>query len=143
MKRQPVHINDPDRRQFIVSEVGARLVGLDIPLLIAVLDDHHLHGLAKCVDHRPKHWLGIAKKHASHMVRDLPDSPIGGLWAKGSKATPIEHRRHQIEVVYYLLEHVILGAALWIAPALLPKLPAMLDIARDRVERKRARRWKK
>ena len=69
------------------------------------------------LDHNPRHWLGLAKKHTSHLLRQLDLAPgIGGIWAKRSKAIPIRDRAHQLNVVGYLLDHEKRGAAIWCIP---------------------------
>src|SRR5207244_2439476 len=80
MKRDPVHLAR-ERCQFIVNEIAAKLIELGIELILVILDDHHLHLLASFPDHRPRHWIGMAKKHSSHMLRTFPDASAGGIWA--------------------------------------------------------------
>lgn len=62
----------------------------------------------------PRHLLGRAKKHASHLLRQrgLKAAP-GPLWAKRPKIIPIADRQHQLSVVQYIRSHVTKGAALW------------------------------
>jgi hypothetical protein len=38
-------------------------------VIIASLDGYHLHILARFPDHNVRHWIGRAKKHGSHLVR--------------------------------------------------------------------------
>ncbi len=40
-----------------------------VQVLALSLDGHHLHLLAKFVGEQPRHWVGRAKKHASHVLR--------------------------------------------------------------------------
>src|SRR5688500_7355175 len=82
MTRDPVHI-EAELRAIVVEEFVDRLHREDLEAIISALDDHHLHILLRVRDHRPRHWLGLAKKHTSHILRELGAGPDGGgIWAK-------------------------------------------------------------
>ena len=82
-------------------------------MLIVSLDANHLHVLARFPDHNPRHWIGLAKRHASHSVRQQGlRTDEGGLWAKRSRAEPITSRRHQVRTVGSRLDHVNRGAGM-------------------------------
>src|SRR5688572_21669969 len=105
MKRDPIHI-DAEVRAIVVEEFVWRLQREGLEVIIIAFDDHHLHILIRVPDHSPRHWLGLAKKHTSHILRQLDLAPEGGgIWAKRSKAIPIRDRAHQLNVAGYLLGH--------------------------------------
>jgi hypothetical protein len=116
MKRDPVYI-EVEIRAIVVEEFVNRLEREQIEVIIAGLDDHHLHILLGVIDHNPRHWLGLAKKHTSHILRELELAKSeGGIWAKRSKAIPIRDRAHQLNVVGYILGHEKRGAAIKCIP---------------------------
>ena len=108
MKRPPVHLK-PDQIPVILYKFVNSFQKRRIELIVASLDDHHLHLLARFPDHRPRHWLGIAKKESAF--------GSGGLWAVRSKIGVIRDRRHQVAVAKYIWRQ---GAARWRVP---PKRP--------------------
>jgi len=67
--------------------------------------------LAKFLDHRPKHWIGRAKMHASMLLRDhgLP----GKVWASGCRTLPIRDRAHQVNTFAYIARHSRQDAIVW------------------------------
>jgi hypothetical protein len=113
MKRDPVRIA-AELRQFIADAIAKRLHQDGIQVLIVSVDAKHLHVLARFSDHNPRHWIGLAKKHASHSVRQHAlRTEEGGLWAKRSRAEPIASRQHQVRSFGYILDHLNLGARVW------------------------------
>jgi hypothetical protein len=116
MKRDPVHI-DEEVRAIVVEEFVYRLQREGLEVIIVAFDDHHLHALVRVRDHRVRHYIGLAKKHTSHILRELNVAPEGGgIWAKRCKAIPIRDRAHQLNVAGYLLDHEKRGAAIWCIP---------------------------
>jgi REP element-mobilizing transposase RayT len=105
MPRPPVHLNR-DLLHPTLAAVIQKLQEQRTEIVIASLDDHHLHILARFPSHNPREVIGLAKKHASHILRSaaVRTSP-GGIWAKRSKALPIQDRTHQVRVVGYILDH--------------------------------------
>jgi len=113
MKRDPVRIAS-ELRQFVADAIAEGLTRNGIDVLIASVDAKHLHVLARFADHNPRHWIGLAKKHASHSVRQHGlRSEEGGLWAKRSRAEPITGRRHQVQAFRYILAHAKRRARVW------------------------------
>jgi REP element-mobilizing transposase RayT len=113
MKRDAVRIAT-ELRQFIADAVAQSLQRNSIEVLIISLDARHLHVLARFPDHNPRHWIGLAKKHASHLVRQQGlRTEEGGLWAKRSHAQPIADRQHQLQAFTYILAHSNRGARIW------------------------------
>lgn len=100
-------------RQSVLDEFVHKLQQNDIEVIIASLDDHHLHGLARIRDHQWRHWLGLSKKHTSHWLRQNGHSLPGGIWGKRSRAEPILSRQHQLNTYRYILSHQSHGAAIW------------------------------
>ena len=131
MKRDPVRIRK-ELRQIVVDEMVARLKQEGIPVIVASFDDHHWHGLVKITDHRVRHYVGLAKKHTSHLLRQLGLMPPGGIWAKRCKPIPIKNRPHQLNVVGYILDHELKGAAICAMPDI--KTRAQLRARRAQVD---------
>ena len=111
MKRDPVRIRK-ELRQIVVDEMVARLRQEGLEVIVASFDHHHWHGLVRIPDHNVRHYVGLAKKHTSHLLRQLNLMPPGGIWAKRCKPIPIERRYHQLKVVKYILDHELRGAAI-------------------------------
>lgn len=107
-----------DVRGFVLNGVIEKLLEKGIEVVVASLDDHHLHLLARFPDHNPRHWLGMAKKNAAHLLRDGEGEGTGGIWAKRSKCEPVKHRKHQVNVVKYIIAHGKRGAAVWVSPVI-------------------------
>jgi REP element-mobilizing transposase RayT len=113
MKRDAVRI-DSNLRSQIVQEFAEKLSRDGIEVLVAALNAKHLHLLARFPDHNPRHWIGRAKKHTSHILRQCGlRVDEGGLWAKRSRAEPILDRRHQISTFRYIERHSKQGASIW------------------------------
>jgi hypothetical protein len=113
MKRPPV---EPAKKiqATVVKQFVSRLQSFNLDVVVAALDDHHLHILARFPHRNPRHYLGIAKKHTSHVLRDLQNGiSDGGIWSKRSKCIPIRDRAHQLNVARYIYAHKNRGAAIW------------------------------
>jgi hypothetical protein len=113
MKRDPVKIAR-ELRLFVAHAIAEKLLHDAINVLIVSCDTKHVHVLARFPDHNPRHWIGRAKKHASHCVRQqgLRWDP-GGLFAKRSHPDPITDRSHQLNTFGYILDHTNRGAEVW------------------------------
>jgi len=113
MKRQPVKIRG-DLLPFVLVSILEKLHSDQIEVAVAALDAKHLHVLAKFPDRKPRHWVGRAKKHSSHIVREQSlRAEQGGLWGRYCYAKPVEDRKHQVSVFRYILAHQHRGAAIW------------------------------
>ena len=113
MSRPPVRVVK-DIRQFVVDAVADKLCRDGIQVLVVCLDGIHLHLLGKFADHLVRHWVGRAKKHSSHLVRQAGlRTEKGGLWSELCSVKPIKDREHQCRVFNYILEHQDRGAAIW------------------------------
>jgi REP element-mobilizing transposase RayT len=113
MKRDPVKIGR-ELRKFVAECIAEKLLQDDIQVLIVSVDAKHVHVLARFPDHNVRHWIGRAKKNASHCVRQQGlRTDEGGLFAKRSHPEPIEDRSHQLNVFGYVLNHSKRGARVW------------------------------
>ncbi len=113
MTRDPVRIAAA-LRPIVVGSIVEKLLRDGVEVLIASVESRHLHVLARFPDRDPRHWLGRAKKHASHNLREQGlRAEEGGLWAKRSHAGPFADRAHQLKVFHYIRNHRHQGAALW------------------------------
>ena len=113
MKRDPVKI-ERELRQFVLDALIDKLLENQIPVAAASLDGIHGHILAQCADRNPRHWIGLAKKNASHLVRQLDLLPPGGLWGKRSHPEPITGPPHYDNSVDYIHKHAHKGAVLYV-----------------------------
>lgn len=113
MKRDPVRI-ERELRQFVADAIAEKLRQDNIEVLIVSVDGKHIHVLARFPDHNPRHWIGRAKKHASHSVRQQGlRTEEGGLFAKRCHPEPIEDREHEVNVFGYIFDHIERGARVW------------------------------
>lgn len=111
MKRDAVRL-DLDLREIVLDAIIDKLLTADVEVVAATLTRDHLHVLARFSDHDPRERLGLAKKHASHTVRQIGlRVEEGGLWGKRSKIEPIRDRGHQLNTVGYILNHADQGGA--------------------------------
>jgi hypothetical protein len=113
MPRPAVQLDGSLRAAALDALVG-RLIEDGIEVIIASAGGKHFHILARFADHRPRHWIGLAKKHASHLVRQQGmRAQAGGLWAKRCGVRPIIERDHQVNVFHYIDGHRAEGAIVW------------------------------
>jgi REP element-mobilizing transposase RayT len=117
MKREEVRLSREVRRMALDAFVE-KLVEKEIEVIVACLDDHHVHLLARFSDHNPRHWVGMAKRNAAFAVRAVEEGAAGGIWSKKSKCEPVRDRAHQVNVVRYIVAHGRRGAEVWVSPAL-------------------------
>jgi hypothetical protein len=112
MRRDPVFL-DWEQRRRALDEIVASLQRHRVEFDIFSVDRIHLHGLMRCTDHEPKHWLGIAKKESSHFCKQSGHARLGGIWAHGCKALPIRNRPHYHKVRGYIRDHRLKGAVIY------------------------------
>ncbi len=77
----------------------------DIQLIAACVDDHHFHLLAKFPDHRPRHWVGLAKSFSARALSDAGLVDPGGVWAIRCRCLPVRDRAHQVNIARYIAGH--------------------------------------
>ncbi len=113
MTRDPVRIAK-HLRKFVVDCIVDKLRECRIEVIVASVDAKHLHLLARFRDHNVRHWVGLAKKNASHCVRRAGlRVEGGGLWAKRCHPEPVTGRAHQLNTFRYIRGHARRGAAVW------------------------------
>jgi hypothetical protein len=115
LKRPPVYLNS-NQRKLCVKFLAESLLRRRIEVIIASVDATHFHILARFLDCRADHWIGIAKRETSHFAKEASASPHGGLWARNGKSQPIRNRAHQLSTFRYIQNHKSKGAALWFPP---------------------------
>ena len=93
LKQAPVHL-DGEQRRVARDALVTKLIKDHVDVIAVSVDDHHFHILARFNDHKPRHWVGRAKKHASTLLSDFQLK--GRVWALKSRAQPIADREHQI-----------------------------------------------
>ena len=64
-------------------------------------------------DPAPRHFLGLARKHASHVLGQANLKPESPVWGKRPKFDPCRDRQHQLNVASYIVDHLEQGAAVW------------------------------
>lgn len=112
MKRDPVKI-ERELRQFVLDAIIDKLLSNHIATAVGSLEGIHCHLLCQCADHNPRHWVGLAKENASHLVRQLELLPLGGLWGKRSHPEPIEDAEHYENSLDYIRRHAARTAVVW------------------------------
>ena len=128
MKRDPVRLEKRLRSVALVAIVKS-LRGDDVELLVASLDDHHLHLLGRFRKNNPRRIVGWAKLEATRAVKSYLKAhgaavglvrrirEVEGIWAKRGKALPVRDRAHQISVCGYIASHGKRGAVVFIHPS--------------------------
>jgi len=112
MKREAVVLT-PEMQVVARAAVVEKLIEKDIELAAVAVDDHHLHVLGRFPDHRPRHWIGLAKKHSAFVVRKAGCWPGGGIWAQRGLCKPIVDEGHLRRAREYVLDHLQRGALVW------------------------------
>jgi hypothetical protein len=107
---QPPVILPPDLRAVIGEALYEKLSRLGAWMLCVAVAGQHVHGLVKLPRDTARAWLGMAKKHATFVLRERGWQ--GKLWGVRSKAAPIRDRAHQVNTYHYILRHAAEGA--WI-----------------------------
>ena len=110
LKRAPIHL-DKEQRRIAADAIVTKLLKDSIDVIAVSVDDHHFHLLARFPDHRPRHWIGRAKKHASELLTNFQLK--GRVWAQGCRSLPITDRHHQINTYEYIIGHRKQGAGVW------------------------------
>jgi hypothetical protein len=98
-------------REIVGGALVARLQQLGAFVLCAAVSRQHAHLLAKVPRRQARPWSGLAKKHAWFVARDR--GWVGKMWGKRGKQSPVRDRAHQLNVYYYILNHVKEGAWVW------------------------------
>jgi len=112
MARGPVTLS-PEARRVALDALLFSLRTHEIETIVAAVNDHHFHFLARIPDHNPRKWTGIAKKESAKALSTASLAAPGGVWAVRSHAKPIRDREHQLIVARYIADHESEGAAVW------------------------------
>lgn len=111
LKQEPVRLT-PLWRGVVGPALRWRLAGLGAEVIAVAVSATHAHILAKMPPSEPRAWVGLAKKHAWFLARDL--GWVGHLWGKRSRAEPVKDRDHQVKTFLYILKHARTeGAWVW------------------------------
>lgn len=116
MTRPSVYLESTEQRQRALDELVASLQRREIEVAVAAVDRIHLHVLARCRDHNPRHWLGIAKKESSHRCKMTGHAPLGGLWATNCECKPVTGPDHYDNALGYIADHETRGAVTYVRP---------------------------
>lgn len=128
--RHPPVVLQADQRDLLRRALAERFLDDGVELIALTVATNHFHLLARFPtlpaeeqarfsasllgdgrDPAPRHWLGLARKHASHVLHDAGLKPTGPVWAARPKCDPIRDRGHQCNVAHYIRGHARLGAA--------------------------------
>jgi REP element-mobilizing transposase RayT len=112
MSREPVVLR-AEQRQLCVRFLVESLQRRRFDVVAASVSSNHFHILARFVDSRVDHWIGVAKRGTTHFMKQAELCPLGGIWAKYGKNQPIKDRQHQLATVRYILNHAKQGSAIW------------------------------
>lgn len=110
LKKPPVRL-DRVQRRIAAEAMVDRLRELGAEVIAASVDTVHYHILARFPDGRVRQRVGLAKKHAWHLLHDR--GMTGRAWAKRCHALPIADRQHQVNVYHYIASHAAQGACVW------------------------------
>ena len=104
MKRRALYLH-PEAVVVSRSLLWDSLAADGIEVVCLSIDCRHFHLLARFPDHRPRHWVGLAKGRSARELSRAGLLPEGGIWAKRGRALPIRDRRHHLSTVAYILRH--------------------------------------
>jgi hypothetical protein len=117
-------------RRIALDALVESLVDDGLDILVASLDNHHLHVLGRFTDLRPRRKIGWAKLAATQALKyylgTLNDpflklEPGKGIWAKRFKAEPIKNRPHLVKALNYIAGHEKRGSIIYLDPSLRDK----------------------
>ncbi len=110
LQQAPV-VLQPEWRPIVGAAIRDKLQTLGAQVLCVRMSANHLHLLAKMPDGNiPRLWVGQAK-HATFLGK--AQGWTAKLWAVRCKVGPVEDRKHQVNVLYYILAHKREGAWTW------------------------------
>jgi hypothetical protein len=110
LKGEPVVLR-PELRKLVCESIRDKLVELRATIACIAVAAQHGHVLVKMPPEMTRLWMGHAKRHAWHQLREAGWN--GKLWAKRPKFIPIKDRAHQLNVYAYILRHEAEGAYVW------------------------------
>jgi hypothetical protein len=110
LKQPPVVI--PEKLRPAVGEfIREKLDRCGAGVVCIAVAGQHAHILAKMPKKQVRHWIGMAKRHATFELKQL--SWKGKVWGLRCKVVPIENRRQQLNVFAYIVRHRKEGAWVW------------------------------
>ncbi len=109
MRRDAVLLTGPQRR--LAGESLVWRLARERELLVLACAQTHFHLLARLGGCDIRQAVGLAKKHASHVLSH--DGLTGGLWGKRSRSVPVTSRQQQVRVFEYIRAHADQGAWVW------------------------------
>ncbi|MBI3840119.1 MAG: hypothetical protein HY288_19530 [Planctomycetia bacterium] len=109
LSQDPVTL-PPAMRPVVGEALCEKLTRLGAWVLCVAVSGQHVHLLAKLPAGPARHWSGLAKKHATFVLREHGWS--GKVWAVRSRATLVRTRLQQVNTYRYILRHADEGA--WI-----------------------------
>ncbi len=131
LKYPPVRLS-AEQCKLICTVMIDRLHGCDVEVIALGIMRDHFHGLMRFPsldeqtreqwkgaliedvrDPAPRHFLGLARRHASHELRAANLKPKSQVWADRPTCKPIRDRKHQLNTTNYIVEHLEEGAAVW------------------------------
>lgn len=139
-------------RWIALTQIVVTLKGDGIDVLVASLDDHHVHLLGRFRDHKPRQRMGWAKFYATKAVKayvKAHGAAVGlnlelregeGIWAKRTKNLPLRDRGHQVKVCGYIVDHGKRGAVIFINPCVERALRKMGKLPENPKKNPRQRR---
>jgi len=110
LKKDPIYFDDAQRAAAGRALVE-KLLQTGAELLVLSQDACHYHLLARFPDGEARRRVGVAKKHASHVLRTY--GLEGRVWARRCRALPIRDRTHQLNTFHYIENHKTNGAWVW------------------------------
>ena len=133
MKRDAVVLSEDARGVAVDAIVYALRDVHGLEVLAVSVGGMHLHVLARFgvpgmkptasrrgLRHRDLKWadparyyLGIAKERSAKALAQQQLVKPGGVWAKRGKIVPVADRQHQVNVFFYIIDHLQEGAAVW------------------------------
>ena len=134
LKREPVILTPAARAAAVASIRKTFLEVHRLELLAVSVSAMHLHLLARFpppqkptpprggLSEQPlpfrerdpvRFHVGVAKERSAKQLASERLTPPGKVWAKRGKIVRVRDRRHQVNVMNYILDHAREGAAVW------------------------------
>ncbi len=141
-RRKPPVVLGGEQRRVICRALIEKLEALEAEPLALAVAGQHFHGLIRFADldaatekqyrqsllrngrdPAPRHFLGLARRHAALVLGQPGLKSPGPLWAAGPKIEPIRDRSHQVNVVRYIRDHAREDAAVYVLARFLWETP--------------------
>jgi hypothetical protein len=109
--KQPPVVFPAAVRPVVGVALHERLVQEGAEVICLSVGGQHAHVQARMPPAATDHWVGLAKRHVTFVLRDRGWE--GRVWGKRGKVTPIRDRPHQENVFHYIRRHAWEGAWVW------------------------------